>query len=172
MAPRVNIVVVVCCIVVLLLQFILGSMINIFGATISFGIAAIVALSLCLKDKPHLVLCVVMGLIFDLTQAEPFGAYTLIFTVANVLLFELFKGNSHGSIGSNCIVAFVATFLFCLIDTIIVGCATPGVDFLSLLINGNVITIIVNSLISVALYYVFAQVIKGQEPSSWGVNLS
>lgn len=165
-----KIVIIVCCVCVLLLQFWLAPSINIFGGKANFGIAAIVALSLVLNDRPRILMCVLMGLALDLTQSEPLGAYTLLFVLTNVVICSLLADSLGSSDVANSIIAFFGALLVSLADALIVGIATPGASFVDLIATGSLIGAILNGLIAVILCFLFSRLIKTNQNNMWGTR--
>lgn len=170
MTNRKNITIVVCAVLVVFLQLWLAPMINVFGASPSFGLAAIVAFSLILDDKPHILLCVLVGLAFDLTQGEPFGVYTLMFVVTGYVVQALLSGIGNDSAVTNIVTGAIATFVAGLIQLVIIGFATPGIGFFDLVATGALLGLVLDCIAFAIFYLIFDSVIPKSYKNVWGTS--
>ena len=150
----------------ILLQLVVSPLLTIGGTTINFCLAFIVAISLSSSEKPKIALAVLLGVIVDLTLGGPVGAFTLLFVLSNVLSVTLVANVSSSTLQEKCIIAFVVCAVINILNCVIVGLATPGLNLVLAFTSGALWSCLFDGIVSIVFLFVLSFFIQPQIPTS------
>ena len=133
----------------LALQIFVSPLLNIAGTTINYCLAFLVAISVVLNEKPKIAIAVILGIFMDLTQGEPFGAFTLIFLLSNMAAMMLTANVNSSNFTEKAIQAFVICAVANVLLCLIFGIATPGLTIALAFTSGQLWSCLFDGLISI-----------------------
>lgn len=158
---------IVCVVVVLLLQLIVSPSLPIGGTTLNFCLAYVVAISLALRENPKIILCVLLGIIMDLTHGGPVGAFTLIFLLINATCVSVSANITSSGTLEKSVIAFVACAVANLLHCLIVGVATPGISLITAFTSGALWSLIFDGVISVLFLLILSKILVDDSRDAW-----
>ena len=154
----------------LALQVFVSPLLNIGGTTINYCLAFLVAASLVLNEKPKIVLSVILGLFMDLTQGEPFGAFTLVFLLSNMAAISLTANVNSSNFSEKAIQAFAVCAIANVFHCFIVGLATPGLTLALAFLSGQLWSCLFDGLVSIVFLIVISKFCSNNNLNAWSTR--
>ena len=154
----------------LALQIFVSPLLNIGGTTINYCLAYLVAISIVLNEKPKIVLSIVLGLFMDLTQGEPFGAFTLLFLLSNVACVSLSANVNSQSFQEKSLIAFIVCAVANVVHCLIVGMATPGLTLALAFTSGQLWSCLFDGLVSIVFIIVAGRFCQNNNFNAWSTR--
>ena len=151
----------------LALQIFVSPLLNIGGTTINYCLAFLVAASVVLNEKPKIVLAVVFGLFMDLTQGEPFGAFTLVFLLSNIACISLAANVNSQSFQEKSLIAFIVCAIANVFHCLVVGLATPGLTLALAFLSGQLWSCLFDGLVSIIFLITMSKICSNNNFNAW-----
>ena len=154
----------------LCLQIFVSPLLNIGGTTINYCLALLVAISVTLNEKPKVVLAAVLGIFMDLTQGEPFGAFTLVFLMSNIACISLAANVNSQSFQEKSLIAFIVCAVANVIHCLIVGLATPGLTLALAFLSGQLWSCLFDGLVSIVFLILASRFCQNNSLNAWNTR--
>ena len=152
------------------LQVFVSPLLNIGGTTINYCLAFLVAISIVLYDKPKIVLSIVLGLFMDLTQGEPFGAFTLVFLLSNIACISFAANVNSQSFQQKSLIAFIVCAIANVFHCLVVGLATPGLTIALAFLSGQLWSCLFDGLVSIVFLIITSLFCKDNNFNAWSTR--
>lgn len=167
MIKKNGLIITILAIAAILLQIIVSPLLNIGGTSINFCLACLVATSVTLNDSPKVALSLVLGILMDLTQGGPFGAFALLFLISNLLAFGLTTNLNAGGFKERALLGFLVCALANVLHCLIVGLATPGLTVAIAFTSGQLWSCLFDGLVSIVFLIATASFCKDEKIDAW-----
>lgn len=152
-------------VVVVLLQLIISPAIPVGGTTFNFCLAFVVAVSLTLNDSPKLVMCVILGVIMDLTQSGPVGAYALLFLVSNFVCISISANIASTEFPQKAVIAFITCAVANILHCLIVGITSSGIA--AAFLSGALWSLIFDGIIALIFLWILSKLVREKSMNPW-----
>lgn len=146
-----NIIIILGGIIVAILQLIVAPFLNLFGATPNFIFAYMLAISVVLTDRVHLISAFTLGALYDFSQGSTLGAWMLLLVVT-VLLIQGFSQNLDGNITATLILGIVFSIIVNVLHMLIVVVTTPSISMSALISSGVLWSFLLDSVSFVVFF--------------------
>lgn len=144
-------------------QLFLVPRVSFLAGNINLMLACVVALSFASSNKTQFSLCLIFGLIFDLTQQKVFGLAMFLFVLTNVVAV-FFKGRmAQQGPSAGAILSAIISIFVTVIYLLVIAITTQGVGFFELIVNGGIAQIVLNALFTALLFVVFSFIHRDED---------